>query len=251
MLKMAYFALLESPILISLSDRKILKYPHCALISRKIHTVFRLLEPFPNLKANQVGICAQALQNVAALEIDPFGLLWALDSGTSAIYSRPNKKCAAKLIQIDLNENVPKFEIIHVFEEKIIGKDSMILHMVYDGQDKFYFTDILQKRIIGFDKMKKKCTIFASEDIFKPINTAIKLENGQEINLPFGVAGIALQVQWLKSKQSFSRNFSDSFQTHLRLTSDSYYTVLFHNLSVTQIFREIKVGKSRVLKSAS
>ena len=98
----------------------------------KIHTVFRLLEPFPNLKANQVGICAQALQNVAALEIDPFGLLWALDSGTSAIYSKPNKKCAAKLIQIDLNENVPKFEIIHVFEEKIIGKDSMILHAESD-----------------------------------------------------------------------------------------------------------------------
>ena len=92
----------------------------------------RLLEPFPNLKANQVGLCAQALQNVAALEIDPFGLLWALDSGTSAIYSRPNKKCSAKLIQIDLNENIPKLKIFHVFEEKIIGKDSMILHMVYN-----------------------------------------------------------------------------------------------------------------------
>ena len=75
----------------------------------------------------------------------------------------------------------------------------MILHMVYDGQDKFYFTDILQKQIIGFDKLERKSMIYASEEIFKPINTAIKLENGQEINLPFGVAGIALQVQWLKS----------------------------------------------------
>ena len=67
--------------------------------------------------------------------------------------------------------------------------------MIYNGKDKFYFSDILQNRIIGFDQIKKKSTIYDSEEIFKPINTAIKLENGQEINLPFGVAGIALQVQ--------------------------------------------------------
>ena len=38
------------------------------------------LKPFPNLAANIVGDC-KAMQNVAALEIDPRGWLWVADSG--------------------------------------------------------------------------------------------------------------------------------------------------------------------------
>jgi hypothetical protein len=38
------------------------------------------LKPFPNLASNIVGDC-KALQNVAALEVDPRGWLWVADSG--------------------------------------------------------------------------------------------------------------------------------------------------------------------------
>jgi hypothetical protein len=38
------------------------------------------LKPFPSLAANIVGDC-KAMQNVAALEIDPRGWLWVADSG--------------------------------------------------------------------------------------------------------------------------------------------------------------------------
>ena len=57
------------------------------------------LHPFPNLKRNRVGDC-KALQNVVALEIDPLGRLWVVDSGKAAIYSYTSdyrNSCKAKL----------------------------------------------------------------------------------------------------------------------------------------------------------
>ena len=57
------------------------------------------LHPFPNLKRNKVGDC-KALQNVVALEIDPLGRLWVVDSGKAAIYSYTSDYrnfCKAKL----------------------------------------------------------------------------------------------------------------------------------------------------------
>ena len=57
------------------------------------------LQPFPNLKQNKVGDC-KALQNVVALEIDPLGRLWVVDSGKAAIYSYTSdyrNSCKAKL----------------------------------------------------------------------------------------------------------------------------------------------------------
>ena len=51
------------------------------------------LKPFPNLAANIVGDC-KAMQNVAALEIDPRGWLWVADSGNSnmEIYTKRERK---------------------------------------------------------------------------------------------------------------------------------------------------------------
>ena len=57
------------------------------------------LRPFPNLKRNKVGDC-KALQNVVALEIDPLGRLWVVDSGKAVIYSYTSNyrnSCKAKL----------------------------------------------------------------------------------------------------------------------------------------------------------
>ena len=57
------------------------------------------LHPFPNLERNKVGDC-KALQNVVALEIDPLGRLWVVDSGKAAIYSYTSdyrNSCKAKL----------------------------------------------------------------------------------------------------------------------------------------------------------
>ena len=44
-----------------------------------------MLHPFPNLEENEIGNCT-CLQNVLAIEIDPFGRLWVVDSGNAEIY---------------------------------------------------------------------------------------------------------------------------------------------------------------------
>ena len=77
------------------------------------------LRPFPNLETNIVGKCQKALQNVAAIEVEPFGeSLWVVDSGTSALFSRPNKDCHAKLVRIDVKNK--HFEVLHVFGREVI-----------------------------------------------------------------------------------------------------------------------------------
>jgi hypothetical protein len=45
-----------------------------------LYYYYSRLKPFPSLAANIVGDC-KAMQNVAALEIDPRGWLWVADSG--------------------------------------------------------------------------------------------------------------------------------------------------------------------------
>ena len=154
-----------------------------------------LLQPFPNLQSNRVGQCKTAMQNVASLEIDPKGFLWALDLGTSAFFSRPNHLCSAKLVKINLNGKDQRMEIFHIFERNVIPKDSFILHMAYDG-DRFYFADSLQGKIIIFDLVSMKSIIIDDQDVLKPVNTPVKLD-GNDNDVPnqrFGVSGIALLV---------------------------------------------------------
>ena len=137
------------------------------------------------------------MQNVASLEIDPKGFLWAVDLGTSAFYSRPNHLCSAKLVRINLNSkdvDEKQMEIIHVFDRNVISKDSFILHMAFDG-DRFYFSDSFQGKIIIFDLLSKKSIIIDDQDVLKPVNIPVKLDNGKDAtNQRFGVSGIALQV---------------------------------------------------------
>ena len=92
----------------------------------------------------KVGNCHKALQNVAAIEMEPFGdSLWVVDSGTSAIFSRRNTKCPGKLVKINLKNK--KFEVVHVFSREIISKNSLIMHLVV-GNNRFYMTDTIQGR---------------------------------------------------------------------------------------------------------
>ena len=91
-----------------------------------------------------MGNCHKALQNVAAIEMEPFGdSLWVVDSGTSAIFSRRNTKCPGKLVKINLKNK--KFEVVHVFSREIISKNSLIMHLVV-GNNRFYMTDTIQGR---------------------------------------------------------------------------------------------------------
>ena len=55
-----------------------------------------ILRPFPSLEENLIGDC-DALQNVLALEIDPFGRLWIVDSGNAEIYRTGKSNCSAKI----------------------------------------------------------------------------------------------------------------------------------------------------------
>ena len=142
------------------------------------------------MASNKVGECETALQNVATLEIDSQGTLWALDSGTSAIFSRPNRKCSAKLVKFDLKR--PKMQIVHVFRENVISKSSVIMHMVLDGNDNFYLADIVQGKIIRFNAENGKSEVIESKEFMRPVNTPLMLD-GQLMNLHFGVSGLALQ----------------------------------------------------------
>ena len=55
-----------------------------------------ILRPFPSLEENLIGDC-NSLQNVLALEIDPFGRLWIVDSGNAEIYRTGKSNCSAKI----------------------------------------------------------------------------------------------------------------------------------------------------------
>jgi len=68
-----------------------------------------VLQPFPSPALNKIGHC-QALQNVDAIEIDPSGRLWIADSGQTAPFSDPDRKCPPKLIIWDLKNNK---ELVH------------------------------------------------------------------------------------------------------------------------------------------
>ena len=53
------------------------------------------LRPFPSLEDNLIGDCS-SLQNVLALEIDPFGRLWVVDSGNAEVFEKKSS-CTAKI----------------------------------------------------------------------------------------------------------------------------------------------------------
>ena len=107
------------------------------------------LRPFPNLETNIVGKCQKALQNVAAIEVEPFGeSLWVVDSGTSALFSRPNKDCHAKLVKIDVKNQ--HFEVLHVFGREVITEKvaSYFIPEYFPVQNK----SILEKKLITGSK---------------------------------------------------------------------------------------------------
>ena len=54
------------------------------------------LRPFPSIKENLIGVCT-SLQNVFALEIDPLGRLWVIDSGNAELYIGSEITCNAKI----------------------------------------------------------------------------------------------------------------------------------------------------------
>ena len=58
------------------------------------------LDPFPSLEQNLISDCS-SLQNVFAIEIDPFGRLWVVDSGNAELYTGSRNEnttpCNAKL----------------------------------------------------------------------------------------------------------------------------------------------------------
>lgn len=145
------------------------------------------LRPFPNLDLNQVGPC-QNLQNVASLEVVG-SILWVVDSGTSAIFSRPNKQCSAKLIRMDLEK--AEMRIFHVFSREMVPENSVILQLVVD-QGKFYMANAIQGSILVFDSRAKRSQLVKSE-FMAPKNHPISLSNGQMTYLRLGVTSLTLQ----------------------------------------------------------
>ena len=67
----------------------------------KTDEVSPILHPFPNMEENEIGNCT-CLQNVLAIEIDPFGRLWVVDSGNAEIYRSGKSQCNAKILVYQL-----------------------------------------------------------------------------------------------------------------------------------------------------
>ena len=74
-----------------------------------------ILHPFPSLEDNLIGDCT-SLQNVLALEIDPFGRLWVVDSGNAEVFEKKSN-CTAK-IQIYQLCKISKIALIYALNLK-------------------------------------------------------------------------------------------------------------------------------------
>ena len=163
------------------------------------------LRPFPSLEANQIGNCT-SLQNVLAIEIDPFGRLWVVDSGTSSIYSYSNKgkstSCNAKMQIYQLGphtHDTPKLLTSYIFPRSIVSEKSVLMHMVLDfygpsdGRNVFaYISDITLGSIVVFSwekqsSWKKTATqMYYSGVSFKILDQWAKTRSG--------VRGLALEA---------------------------------------------------------
>ena len=65
-------------------------------INKTGDSISPILRPFPSLEENLIGDC-DSLQNVLALEIDPFGRLWIVDSGNAEIFRAGKSNCSPKI----------------------------------------------------------------------------------------------------------------------------------------------------------
>lgn len=178
------------------------------------------LEPFPTIFKNEIDLCS-GLQNVVALEVTPKGHLWVADSGSVAIFTRPRRKCPAKLMVFDLeagNAEIFSYE----FPESVVPtkRNSVLMHMVLDYSKRsedidgldyhpndilhglfVYLSEIHSGHLVVFDAQSRSSwTVLVPA--MKPTHVTLKFQD-QNVNMRFGTTGIALEskaesVSWFQ-----------------------------------------------------
>lgn len=128
----------------------------------KLDQKTNLLTPYPNY--NQVIGNCKHLQYVQSMEIDPFGIMWVIDVGRTAIFEdEPNNTCPPKLIRIDLNKD----EILssYVFPDSVASHTSNFINdIVVDVENEIaYISDAGDGRLIIYDHKQQQSAKF--EDV--------------------------------------------------------------------------------------
>lgn len=106
------------------------------------------LEPYPNWDMQRIGNC-KAFQFVQAVEIDPKGRMWVLDTGRSATMTIDAKTgCSPRLVILDLENNGAVLRS-YPFPADVANPDTAILNdIVVDHEDGgvAYITDSDEKK---------------------------------------------------------------------------------------------------------
>jgi len=148
------------------------------------------LSPFPSLALNKIGHC-QALQNVDGIEIDPTGRLWIADSGQTAPFSNPDRKCPPKLIVWDLNTNQELVHHLLPSSGQPLFKQ-IVVDLSYGLQNSFaYISDFNSGTIFVYSlSTNTSWTLQTAET--RPANNVWNLGQFQPFYLRAGVYGLAL-----------------------------------------------------------
>jgi len=150
-----------------------------------------LLQPFPSLQMNREGDC-NALQNVDAIEIDPLGRLWVVDSGQTAPFSRPHRNCPPKILVFDLakgnkivTSHVPPHNRHTLFKQ-------IVVDLSQGANDALaYLSDFASGRVLTFSLKSGKSWAVQTEET-EPANNQFPVGSYPEFYLRSGVWGLAL-----------------------------------------------------------
>jgi len=150
-----------------------------------------LLQPFPSLRMNLEGDC-NALQNVDAIEIDPLGRLWVVDSGQTAPFSRPHRKCPPKIFVFDLaNENRLVASHVPPHNRHTLFKQ-IVVDLSHGPSDTYaYLSDFASGRVLTFSLKSGKSWAIQTEET-QPANNQFPVGRYPEFYLRSGVWGLAL-----------------------------------------------------------
>jgi len=140
---------------------------------------------------NLEGDC-NALQNVDAIEIDPLGRLWVVDSGQTAPFSRPHRNCPPKILVFDLakgnkiiTSHVPPHNRHTLFKQ-------IVVDLSQGANDAFaYLSDFASGRVLTFSLKSGKSWAVQTEET-EPANNQFPVGSYPEFYLRSGVWGLAL-----------------------------------------------------------
>ena len=154
------------------------------------------LEPYPNWDMQKIGDC-KAFQFVQAVEIDPKGRMWVLDTGRSATMTLEAKAaCAPRLVILDLESRGAVLRS-YAFPADVASPDTAILNdIVLDHEDGglAYITDADEKKpgIIVFSLANGTSWKVSHESMFAKADAVGFIVEQTRVTQARNVDGVAL-----------------------------------------------------------